>query len=241
METSEVLIVGAGPTGLLLANQLGSRGIACVVAELADEPPQASMAIGIMPPSLEILREIGLDQTFVRHGLRVTRGHVHEEGQLLGHLSFDHIPSRYPFVLSLPQRKTIQLLEDSLPRWPQVQIRRGMELVDYRQEEDRVVAAFDTFAGRTEIAARYLVGCDGHRSTVRTLAKIPVNTHRYRPRFAMADYLDKTGMDGEAHLFFSSQGSVESFPMPGNLRRWIVLTTADHGAEDDVSTIRTSS
>ena len=147
METYEVLIVGAGPTGLLLANQLGKRGIACVVADLAHEPPETSMAIGIMPPSLEILREIGFNQAFVRHGLPVTRGHVHEEGQLLGRLSFDNIRSRYPFVLSLPQRTTIQLLEDSVPRWPRVQLRRGMELVGCREERDRVVAAFDTPAG----------------------------------------------------------------------------------------------
>jgi len=181
---------------------------------------------------------LDLDQAFVQHGLPVTRGYVHEEGQLLGCVRFENIPSRYPFVLSLPQRKTIQLLEDALECWPKAGLQRGMKLVSCREEEDRVVAAFDSPTDRTEIAANYLVGCDGHHSTVRALAKIPVNTHRYRPRFAMADYLDETGMGPEAHLFFSSQGSVESFPMPGNLRRWIVLTTPDNSAEDDVSTIR---
>jgi len=237
METCEVLIVGAGPTGLLLANQLGKQGIACVVVDQADEPPVESMAIGIMPPSLEILRPLDLDRAFVRHGLPVTRGYVHEEGRLLGCVRFEGIRSRYPFVLSLPQRTTIQLLEEALQRWPQVQLHRGMELVGCREEGDRVVATLETPGGTNEIGAGYLAGCDGHRSTVRILAKIPAATHRYRPRFAMADYLDQTGMGPEAHLFFSSRGSVESFPMPGNLRRWIVLATADHRPEDDVSVI----
>jgi len=144
MERCDVLIVGAGPTGLLLANQLGKRGIACVVVDRADDPPAESMAIGMMPPSLEILRPLDLDRAFVRHGLPVTRGYVHEEGRLLGCVRFEGIRSRYPFVLSLPQRATIQLLEEALERWPQVQLYRGMGLVGFREEGDRVVASLET-------------------------------------------------------------------------------------------------
>lgn len=238
MNGTEVLIVGAGPTGLLLANRLAGQGISCLVIDGEASPPAASMAIGIMPPSLEILRQLDLDQPFVEHGLPVSRGYVHEEGRLLGCVRFDNIRSPYPFVLSLPQRTTIQLLESSLDRWPQVETRRSTRLTDCRQENDRVVATVDTPEGRLEINTDFLVGCDGHKSSVRALAGITAVTHRYRPRFAMGDFIDKTDLGPEGHLFFSSRGSVESFPMPGNLRRWIVLTDPDHRNEDDVAVIR---
>ncbi len=238
METCDVLIVGAGPTGLLLANKLGRRGMACIVIDAEAHPPTQSLAIGIMPPSLEILRGIDLDREFVRQGLPVTRGYVHEEGRVLGCVRFESIRSRYPFVLSLPQRATIRILEDGLDSRPQVELRRGVRLLDCREQGDRVVATLATREGIKEIGAGYLVGCDGHRSSVRALAKIPAVTHRYRPRFAMADFPDRTDLGPEGHLFFSSRGSVESFPMPGNLRRWIVLVEESHRSEQDIDVIR---
>ncbi len=208
-----------------------------MVVEQESGPPMQSMAIGITPPSLDILRQLDLDRPFVEQGVPVSRAYVHEEGRLLGCVTFDNIPSRYRFILSLPQRVTIQLLEKSLARWPCVELRRDAELVGFRQGDGPVLAALRTPSGEVEVAARLLAGCDGHRSTVRALAGIPAAEHRYRTRFAMADYHDGTGMGPEAHLFFGSRGSVESFPMPGKLRRWIVLTPSDHRAEDEIAVI----
>lgn len=237
MESCEVLVVGAGPTGLVLANRLGQQGIACVVVDQASGPPTQSMAIGIMPPSLDILRELDLDQPLIRRGVPVSRAYVYEEGQQLGCVAFDHIPSRYPFILSLPQRTTIELLENSLARWPCVQLRRDTELVGWREDDERVFATVQTPTGTAQIAARFLAGCDGHRSAVRKLAGIPAVESRYGTHFAMADYHDQSDLGPAAHLFFGSRGSVESFPLPGNLRRWIVLTPPEHGADDKVAVI----
>ena len=134
METCEVLVVGAGPVGLLLANRLGQQGIACVVVDRASGPPSQSMAIGITPPSLDILRGLDLDRPFIQHGVPVNRAYVYEEGRLLGCVSFDDIPSRWPFILSLPQRLTVHLLESSLARWPCVRLRWNTELLGCQED-----------------------------------------------------------------------------------------------------------
>lgn len=233
VDTCEVLVVGAGPTGLLLANQLGQRGISCVVVERLLVPPHHSMAIGITPPSLDIFRQLDLDQTLIGRGVPVSRFHVYEDRRLLGSLNFEDIPSRYPFILSLPQSRVIDVLEQSLGRWPQVRLCRGAELAALDEAGDRVIATVQSADGPKRIAGSYLVGCDGHRSRVRDLAAIPCAVQRYRPHFVMADYEDRTDLGPEAHLFLGRRGSVESFPLPGRLRRWIVLAPPEPRGRDE--------
>jgi len=227
--TPDILIVGAGPVGLLLANLLGQAGVRTLVVEKRTAPPDQSMAIGITPPSLEILGRLGLDGEFIRHGVRIRTVHVSENGRSLGRVDFSRINAAHRFILSLPQALTITLLRQNLDQFDSVEVWPGAECVAMVQRADYVEVRLN--GDSRVVRSRYVVGCDGHRSAVRELAGIPARAKSYRPRFVMADFADESGLGDEAHLFFTARGPVESFPMPGQRRRWIVMIT--HRAVED--------
>jgi len=231
----DVLIVGAGPVGLLLANLLGKAGIRTLIVERRTAPPDQSMAIGITPPSLEILGKLGLDDEFIQRGVCINTAHVTEDGRHLGHVDFSRIRAAHRFILSLPQAQTVALLWRNLSRFDNVQLWTGLECAALEQHADQVeVRLRDAGTGLTRVVrSRYVVGGDGNRSRVRELAGIAVQTKTYRPRFLMADFADETGLGEEAHLFFTARGSVESFPLPGGRRRWIVMVTQREVADPE--------
>lgn len=225
LESFEVIIAGAGPVGLLLANQLGSRGVQTLVVERRLELTGVSMAIGVMPPSLRILRALGLDDEFVHRGVRVGRAIVHGGGGVLGEVRFDRLPELYPFILSIPQEETIRILENGLRRFPSVQVWSGVEITGVELRDDDVGARLRSVCtdAMHSVSGAYLIGADGHRSAVREAAGIRADEKDYGLRFLMADFHDRSGLGDEAHLFFTPTGSVESFPLPGGRRRWVAL------------------
>jgi 2-polyprenyl-6-methoxyphenol hydroxylase-like FAD-dependent oxidoreductase len=219
-----VAICGAGPIGLLLANLLGHRGVKVIVLEKRLTRPTASMAIGITPPSLKILKGLDLVDAFLARGVPVQDASVFEKGRQVGDLSFASLNDDYPFILSLPQTQTIEILERHLERYEHVRCQRGMRVDEVHQHPDHVtLRVLDTVrARRHTLAVRYLVGCDGVDSHIRGQAGIQVRRRKYNPKFLMADFDDQSGYGDRACLFFAPNGSVESFPLPGRRRRWIV-------------------
>jgi 2-polyprenyl-6-methoxyphenol hydroxylase-like FAD-dependent oxidoreductase len=222
---TDVVVIGAGPVGLLLANLLGARGVPTQIFDQREKPLESSMAIGVTPPSMEILRRLGLDIVFQESGVPVRHAEVHESRRRLGRLDFAQLKSDYPFFLSIPQARTVQLLHANLAKFPCVKFASGVEFVGLTPEagevrtELRGVRSGDRF----QVRSRLLVGSDGHRSAVRGAAGLKVSEKTYAQRFVMADFTDRSGLGSEARLFFTSEASVESFPLPGGWRRWIVL------------------
>jgi 2-polyprenyl-6-methoxyphenol hydroxylase-like FAD-dependent oxidoreductase len=224
LQHSDVTIVGAGPVGLLLANFLGARGVRTHLFEKRTEPQTSSMAIGITPPSLEILKGLGLDTVFRDAGVPVRHAEVYESRTRVGRLDFAGIASDYPFFLSLPQAKTMELLRANLSKFACIILHDGFEFAGLRDETAEVCATFrNTASSETiEVSSCFLVGADGHRSAVRAAAGLRAHEKTYAQRFIMADFVDDTGLGAEARLFFTPEASVESFPLPGGFRRWIV-------------------
>lgn len=222
----DVLVAGAGPTGLLLGNLLGARGLNVLLVEKRASPPVWSMAIGITPPSLRILREIGLDRALVERGVRVRTAVVHGERGRLGRLEFEALPGDYPFILSVPQSETVRLLEENLAAIPSVRLWRGVEVAGLVQRNHEVEAHLrsDVAGIPSRVSARFLAACDGHRSDIRGFVNMPARRKDYGVSFLMADFDDRTDLGDEAHLFFRARGPAESFPLPGGRRRWIVMT-----------------
>ncbi len=220
-----VLIVGAGPVGLLLANFLGRLKVDCILLDKRREKPEWSQAIGVTPPSLEILREIALDQPLVDRGIQVAKAHVHDDYGCAGHLSFNNLREPFPFILTVPQATTMKVLTHALSRYPTVDFRPGCEMMTLTEDDRKVdVAVQDHHHGKvTSIQADWLIGCDGNRSRVRETGGFSFTRAAYRQAFVMADYADNTHWGAAAHLFFTRHGSVESFPLPDNHRRWVVL------------------
>ena len=223
----QVLVVGAGPVGLLLGNLLGDHGIRTLVIDKRRSGPEASMAIGLTPPSLTLLNSVQLDRNFIAAGVRVDHAVVHGDRGQLGELSFRGLPSAYPFILSIPQAVTVRLLQDRLGSWPTVALHRGKELAGLRLHAGGATATLhDLSSGRNEqVHCAFLIGCDGGDSRVREQAGIATTGGNYPQAFVMADFTDRTGFASEAHLFFTRDGSVESFPLPGGRRRWIIQSS----------------
>ncbi len=216
----DVAIAGAGPAGSLLACLLGRQGLRVVVLDRRKDLPAHSMAIGVTPPSLQILEKLDLHAELIGRGIKVRDCHIHGHGGKLGCVSFRQLECGYPFVLSVPQSTTIALLRDELARLPLVTLCTEAEVSSVTQDASGCSVTY----GDRSLRARYVVACDGSRSQVRERLGMRTQPRSYGVHFIMGDFVDRTALGDDAHLYFTADGSVESFPLPGGLRRWIVQT-----------------
>ena len=210
----DVVIVGAGPVGLLLACLLARRDVDVVVIERASSPSARTRAVGIHPPGLDVLDAAGVGPAIVEAAIPIRRGVALSRGRTLGTLAFARP------VLSLPQDRTEALLEARLRDLAPTALRRGATLLGARSVSNGVEIV--TAEGRT--TARTLVGADGTRSIVRSGAGIGWTRIDADVGFVMADADDGTGKPTTALLHLEPDGVVESFPLPGERRRWVVRT-----------------
>ena len=221
---ADVIIVGGGPVGLLLANLLGVSGRRVTLVESTGGDVRRSMAIGITPPSLELLATLGLDHQFIRQGICIEGAHVHENGDEKGRLNLAHSSDTYPFILSLPQSDTVRLLRENLVRLRNVRVLTGCQAEAIEQDRTGVhltIGAMNS-SGRGQLRAAFLVACDGARGQIAHWLGVSKQQHAYAPAFMMGDFTDRSGLGSQAHLFFGRERPVESFPLPGGKRRWIV-------------------
>lgn len=213
----DAIIVGGGPVGLLLACLLQKRGLSFRVLEKRTQPITHSAAIGITPPSLHILDQLGLAREFIEAGVKVYDCFVHGRKSKLGRVTFRDIPDEHRFILSLPQATTISILQSHLGTEC---MQTGCEVTGITQHADHCVV--QTNAG--EFTTRFVIACDGARGRVREFIGMQAPVKPYDCHFVMGDFIDRTDFGDAAHLFFTPTGSVESFPLPGGQRRWIVQT-----------------
>ena len=228
-----VVIIGAGPVGMLLALLLARRKIHSLLIEKRMGNLEWSKAIGITPPSLAILAKVEMDRTFITHGVKVTEAVVHDDSGIAGEVHFDRLASAYPFILVLPQSKTLEILGNALAANPYVEYRRGVDLVKVRQTGGVVEVGLQATGGggAMTLQAEWLIGCDGSKSTVRNLLNIDSARKTYPTRFVMGDFGENTRWGRQAHLFFTKHGALESFPLPSDKRRWVASITKTVGRQ----------
>src|SRR6516162_8321372 len=183
---TDVLIVGAGPVGLFLANECARRGLRLQLIEARSSQSEHSKALAIFPRTLEIFDMAGVVTPFLEQANRVTSVAMIAGGHQLAHMPFEPGETPYPFVAMVPQDLTEKLLVEALQR-------KG-GTVDYQttfisavQHGDFVTATLDQKGHTLEVTAQFVVGCDGAHSAVRHLLNLPFEGAEYEALFILAD------------------------------------------------------
>jgi 2-polyprenyl-6-methoxyphenol hydroxylase-like FAD-dependent oxidoreductase len=158
----DVIVAGGGPTGMMLASELRLHGVHALVLEKEAEPTPVVRALGLHARSIEVMDQRGLLERFLALGQRYP---VSGFFAAISKPAPDRLDTAHPYVLGIPQTITDRLLTEHATELG-AEIRRGCELAGLSQDGDGVTAEL---ADGTQLRSRYLVGCDGGRSTVRKL------------------------------------------------------------------------
>lgn len=223
MKTTDVLIVGAGPTGLTLAASLAARGVAATIVDRQPAGANTSRAAAINARTLEVLEGLDVSRRMVKEGVQIPVFTVRDRTRKLISIDFSDLPTPYPYTLGLPRSRTERLLEERLDELGGAVI-RPKTVSDIAPDADGVTVTFDD--GDT-VRAKYVVGADGINSIVRTSAGIGFQGHEYAESFVLAD-VELTGEtpDDEVILYWASAGLTVVAPLPGRTFR-IVAPVAD--------------
>lgn len=234
---TDVLIIGAGPTGLALACQFIRYGVDFVIVDKNETTTPHSKAIGVQARTLEIYEQIGLADKLIGLGWKAERARLIVGGEVRGELDLGEIGegmSPYPFVLIVEQGKHEKLLHDHILSQGK-EVRWQTELVSFTQNDDGVRATVKAADGNTEtIDARYLVGCDGARSLVRHTLGLTFEGTTFERLFYVADVdIDwEHGHDALTAVLLRDN-LLAFFPMAGEKQWRIVGTFPDEFAKDE--------
>lgn len=219
----DVLIVGAGPTGLFLASELGRSGLSTTVVDESEGPSVHSKALAVHARTLEVFASRQFGDAFVERGLPIQQARILSGSTERAQLPLDEIESPYSFILSVPQSVTERLLIDELQSVGG-RVHWGSEVVDVTSRSDGVTARLDTADGERSVHARWVVGCDGAHSRVRSAAGIGWEGTDIDNHFAFVDAeVEWNVLEAEtAHLCLLDGGRVCLFiPLPGGQYRVI--------------------
>ena len=246
MTHSDVLIIGAGPTGLVLALWLTKLGVKVRIVDKTAEPGTTSRALAVQARTLELYCQLDLTDAVLKLGHKVPAVNLWVKGEPVTRLPFERVGSDltpHPFLHIFPQDQHERLLVERLETVG-VFVERRTELVSFTDEGERVIARLRDPEGREESCeASYIAGCDGARSTVRETIGTGFRGGTYRQMFYVAD-VEAAGraLDGELHADLDEADFLAVFPLAGDGRARLIGTVRDERADradtltfDDVS------
>ncbi|HEY7907223.1 MAG TPA: FAD-dependent monooxygenase [Thermomicrobiales bacterium] len=213
--TTDVLIVGAGPTGLTLAIQLVRSGVSCRIIDTAPAPTDKSKALAVQARTLEIFATMGIADAAIDGGIRAGGFNFYARGRPLGHARFTADPDTpYPYILLLAQSETERILIDRLASLG-VQVERGVTMTTFRQDTSGVTATLSRADAPEEtVRAHWLTGCDGAHSAVRHGLHMPFAGSDYEDLYWLADvHVQWPLAADEVHGFLGARGLLFAFPI----------------------------
>ena len=223
----DVLVVGGGPVGLTMACELTRHGVTCRIVDRNAGPQRWSKAAGIMPRTLEVLRDVGVADALVARGRPIRGIQVHQNGAPTAHVPIHLEGTPYPFLLGLSQRQTELVLAEHLAQLG-VRFEREVSLVAIEQDDEGVTATLERAGGAREtVRARYAIGCDGAHSTVRRALDIGFEGSTFEQTLWQADIRVRFPFPvdpHEAQIFVSERGVMGALPVfAGGVYRLIAM------------------
>ena len=210
---TDVLIVGAGPVGLFLANECARRNLRWLLVEERTSQSEHSKALAIFPRTMEIFDMAGIVGPFLDAANRVTSVAVMAHERTLARMEFRPEQSPYSFVAMVPQNVTEKILVEELQK-KGGRVEYETTFVSATQEEDFVSATLDHNGNQRTVKASFVAGCDGAHSAIRHLLKISFAGAEYKDSFVLADVDTNDAVPASELLLCPSQfGPVAIFPM----------------------------
>ena len=235
MAQTEVLIVGAGPTGLVLALWLAKLGVRVRIIDKTAEPGTTSRALAVQARTLELYRQLDLTDAVIARGHKVPAVNLWVKGEAAARLPFEDVGvglTPYPFLHIFPQDEHERLLIERLQRFG-VAVERRTELLRFTDADKGVIARLRGSDGQEQdCEASYLAGCDGARSLVRESLGTGFPGGTYRQIFYVAD-VEASGpaVNGELHVDLDEADFLAVFPLAAERRARLIGTVRDERAE----------
>jgi 2-polyprenyl-6-methoxyphenol hydroxylase-like FAD-dependent oxidoreductase len=232
---TEVLIVGAGPTGLVLALWLTRLGVNVRIIDKTAEPGTSSRALAVSARTLELYRQIGMADPLVEGGVKVPGANFWVQGTKVARLPLDRMGqglTPFPFALIFPQDAHERVLVEKLSALG-VNVERRTTLARFDHEREKVWATLTRDDGSEELCGvDYLAGCDGARSTVREALRIDFPGGTYSDIFFVAD-VEASGpaTNGEINVDLGRSDFLAVFPLKGAGRVRLVGTVVERPVE----------
>jgi 2-polyprenyl-6-methoxyphenol hydroxylase-like FAD-dependent oxidoreductase len=234
MYDTDVLVIGAGPSGLTLAASLVNRGVATTVVDAQPAGANTSRAAVVNSRTLEVLEGLDVARRLVKEGVQAPRFTIRDGSRTLIPVDFSALPTDYAYSLMVPQATTERLLLDRLTELGGTVI-RPKTLTSVVQDAAGVTA---TFRDGDVLRARFVVGADGIHSTVREQAGIGFEGDVYQESFTLADVRLRGDVPAdEVILFWAKAGLTVVAPLPGDIFR-IVAPVPDAPEEPSAEFIQ---
>ncbi len=220
MDQTKVLIVGAGPTGLVLALWLTKAGIPIRIIDKTDKPGTTSRAMVMHARNLEFYHQLGIDQKAIAGGFEMKTINLWVRGKQAARLpigDFGVHDSPYPYVLIFPQDRQEQMLIEELGKWG-VEVERNTELISFEISDSGIHAQLLKNGLREHCLSLFLAGCDGAHSSVRKGLNVGFEGGTYSHTFFVADIkASGPAVNGEMHAALDSSDFMILFPMKGDV------------------------
>jgi 2-polyprenyl-6-methoxyphenol hydroxylase-like FAD-dependent oxidoreductase len=230
---TQVLIVGAGPTGLVLALWLTRLGVSVRIVDKSAGPGTTSRAVAVQARTLELYRQFGLDAAVIEGGQRVAGANLWVGGRRAAHVPLGPIGqglSPYPYLVMYPQDAHERMLVERLGE-AGVSVEWNLEATTFTQDATGVRA---TLSNGEACEADYIVGCDGAHSVVRAQVAGEFPGGTYAHLFYVADIQGRgPALDGDLHVDLDTADFLAVFPLKGRGRARLIGTVADTAAEPD--------
>jgi 2-polyprenyl-6-methoxyphenol hydroxylase-like FAD-dependent oxidoreductase len=234
----EVLIVGAGPVGLFLANECARRNLRFRLIEERSSQSEHSKALAIFSRTLEIFDMAGIVAPFLEKANRITNVTVMTRDRTLAHMKFEPHESPYSFVAMVPQDVTERLLLEALRR-KGGNVEYETKFIAAKQDDHGVDVTIDHRGESSQVRAAVVVGCDGAHSAVRHQLNLPFEGAEYKGSFLLADVETNDALPAdEMQLCPSALGPVAIFPMSATRRRVVATIENEEGDAPSLELVR---